>query len=435
MKILFIFLIVMSLLAVNAAAEVKGVQINPKLINQNPDPVEPGDDVELRFRIDNNVSRTIGSVEVELLPKYPFILSEPALKNIGSLDASQKGEDAVVVKYKVNVDENADEGAHPIYLRYRIGTGGWGTFSFDVNVEAVEAIIGIASVETPETISAGSIADINLGIKNFGKSLIKDLRVSIDLNRIPLSPLGTSNEKVISRISPGETATADFEIVADADANSGYYKTDVILKFLDDSGNAYVRNSTIGLLIYDEAEFSLALKESEVATPNTNGEVVLSISNTGPSEIRFMTVELLETNDYKVLSSPKLYVGNLEADDYETAEFDIRTAKIKPKDVSLRVRLTYKDGLNREIIKDKAVMLPLFSKSDALSFGLVTSSGNLSLTLLTFGIQIISLVFIIFMLIDCWKNNLPKYKKVLWTVLILTGIGAVLYYFLARRKK
>ena len=37
----------MSLLAVNAAAEVKGIQINPKLINQNPDPVEPGDNVKI----------------------------------------------------------------------------------------------------------------------------------------------------------------------------------------------------------------------------------------------------------------------------------------------------------------------------------------------------------------------------------------------------
>src|SRR3989338_3873813 len=434
MRAALIFLVVLCLLAASASAEVKGVQISPKLINQNPDPVEPGDDVELRFRIDNNISGTIDTVEVELLPKYPFIFSEPAIKNIGSLDASQKGADAVVVKYKVSVDKDADEGAYPIYLRYRVGKGSWVRQSFEVNVEAAEAILGIESVESGG-FSAGNTAGVMLLVRNFGKSLVKEVRVSVNLNSIPFSPAGTSNEKVISSILPGELAKAEFQLVADADADSGYYKTDVVLKYLDDSGNSYVKNSTIGLLVYDKPEFTLSLKETKVSTSGSNGEVVLSISNTGPSDIRFVNVELIETGDYKVLSSPRVYVGNLEADDLETVEFDIRTSKTRPKDVNLRVRFAYKDALNMETVKEEVVGLRLYSKSDAKRFGLVSSQQNMLFVFVKLGIQIVVAAFVIFMLIDCWKNKLPKYKKVLWMAVVVTGIGAVLYYFLARRKK
>jgi len=141
MKLLLILAVVVCLLAVPALAEVKGTQINVKLVNQNPDPVEPGDDVELRFRLDNNLSASVDSLEVELLPKYPFTISEEAIKNIGSLDASQKGIDAVVVKYRVSVDNNADEGDHDIFFQYRVGNRGWiRAGPFKISVESVEAM-------------------------------------------------------------------------------------------------------------------------------------------------------------------------------------------------------------------------------------------------------------------------------------------------------
>ncbi|MAG15499.1 hypothetical protein CMO88_00390 [Candidatus Woesearchaeota archaeon] len=426
----------MSLLAVSAAAEVKGTQINVKLINQNPDPVEPGDDVELRFRLDNNISRSIDALEVELLPKYPFSLSEPAVKDIGSLDAKQKGVDAVVVKYKVLVDKDADEGEHQLFFRYRIGSKDWiKAGPFDISVESSEAILGVLSAKIPESINAGSVADFDVVLKNFGKSLIKDVRLTLDLDKVPLSPIGTSNEKVIKRIAPGESTTTKFKLIANADASSAYYKTQIRMDYLDDSGNKHLRNSTIGLLVYDEPEFSLDLKETEVNTPSANGEVVLSVSNIGPAEIRFMEAELLEAENYKVVSAPNVYLGNLEPDDFETAEFDIRTANIKPRDINLKVRLTYKDSLNKEIVKNSVVKLPLYSTSDAKKFGLLDGSKSLAYVLITIAVYIILVVFIAFMLIDCWKNSLPKYKKVLWTLMIITGIGAVLYYFIARRRK
>jgi len=434
MKILIIVAVVLSLMAVNVAA-VDTPYLLVTLFNQNPDPVEPGDSVELRFRFDNN-GTSVDGLEVELLPEYPFSINEPSLKNIGSIDASQHGENAVIVKYNVLVDRNADEGDHDIHVRYRVGQAGWiRAPPFKIDIKSLEAILSIVSASSTRRFSSGSDADLNIVLKNYGKSLLRDIQVRINLDGIPLSPVQGSNEKVIENLAPGMTATPRFTLLADADAESGYYKTGVLLNYFDDSGKKHTRNSTIGLLIYDEPEFILALKETDVYTASANGEIVLSVSNVGPAEIRFMSIELLEASDYTVLSSPSVYLGNLEADDFETAEFDIATSKIDPRDVNLNVRLTYKDSLNQEIIRNGQVALPLYSISDAKRFGLVAGGPGLMTTVLTFGVQILFLIFIIFMLIDCWKNNFPTYKKILWTVVILTGIGTVLYYFIARRKK
>ncbi len=435
MKKVLVFVMMAALLALSVAA-VQNHQVRVLLLSQSPDPVEPGDNVNLRFRFENNGSQVADSIEVELLPKYPFSISEPSVKNIGSLDAKQKGEDAVVVKYAVHVDENADEGSYEIFLRYRIGSGLWMTSGpFNVEVNAAEAILGISSIEAPESLSAGGLGKVDITLKNFGKSQVKDVRVRLDLDSVPLAPVATSNEQVIDSILPSGEAVASFRLIADSDAKAAYYKTRVTLNYLDDAGNAFVRNSTIGLLVYNEPEFELALKEAKVFTANSNGDVVLSISNTGAADIRFMTAELLETQEYRVMSSPAVYVGNLEADDFETAEFSIRTGSVKPGAIILKVRLSYKDNLNREISKTKDVKLPVYSRSDAKKFGLLKSSGSFAMSYLNFGIQLIVGVFLVLMLVDCWKNHLPKYKKVLWTAMILTGIGAVLYYFLARRKK
>jgi len=436
MKTLLIFLIIASLLVVSATAEIKGPEIIVKLINQNPDPTEPGDNAELRFRFENNGSRSIGSLQVELLPRYPFSIGESALKDLGSLDAKQVGLEAVVVKYVIAVDKNADEGEHDLRLRYRLGDSNWITTPpFKISVKSVEAILSVVSATSREQLSSGSEGSLDIVLKNFGKSLLKDVRIKLDLESVPFAPVGSSNEIVISSISAGQTRTATFGLTPDTDADSAHYKTTVVLNYVDDSGKTHVRNSTIGLFVYNTPEFNVALKETKVFTPGTNGEVVISISNTGPGEIRFMTAELLNTPDYKVISSPSVYVGNLEADDFETAEFDIAIEKIRPRVINLNVRLTYKDSLNREIISDELIKHPVYSNSDAARLGLISKPSNFLLLYLRTGISFIALVFGLFMLIDCWKNNLPKYKKVLWTAIILTSIGALLYYFIARRKK
>src|SRR3989344_8468779 len=97
------------------------------LINQEPDPAEPGKYVDVRFKFDNNGSGEARNVIVELLPEYPFSLDSgvsPA-RNIGTIQSMQKGDVGVIVKYRLIVDENAVEGGNDLRVRYKIEGYSW----------------------------------------------------------------------------------------------------------------------------------------------------------------------------------------------------------------------------------------------------------------------------------------------------------------------
>src|SRR3989338_623131 len=58
------------------------------MLNQMPDPAEPGKYVDVRFKFENNGSKVAKNVEAEILPQYPFTLDPgtSAIKSLGSIN-------------------------------------------------------------------------------------------------------------------------------------------------------------------------------------------------------------------------------------------------------------------------------------------------------------------------------------------------------------
>ena len=55
-----------------------------------------------------------------------------------------------------------------------------------------------------------------------------------------------------------------------------------------------------------------------------------------------------ESEKYEIVSPAEVYVGNIDSDDYETADFKISLNKVKEKEVILPLSLEYKDANNNE---------------------------------------------------------------------------------------
>ena len=104
-KTIFILFFIIMLISSSAGAKqsthepAKIQDIFVSLINQEPDPAEPGVYVDLRFKFDNNGSGTAENMQVELLPEYPFSLDPgaEAVKNIGTVQSMQRGDVGVIV--------------------------------------------------------------------------------------------------------------------------------------------------------------------------------------------------------------------------------------------------------------------------------------------------------------------------------------------------
>src|SRR3989338_4168138 len=119
------------------------------LINQEPDPAEPGKYADVRFKFDNNGSGEARNVMVELLPEYPFSLDSGAspARNIGTIQSMQRGDVGIIVKYRLRVDKNAVEGENDLRIRYKIEGYSWiEPEEFKVDVQTNDAILSVDSV-------------------------------------------------------------------------------------------------------------------------------------------------------------------------------------------------------------------------------------------------------------------------------------------------
>jgi len=348
------------------------------LVSQDPDPAEPGEYVDVRFKVENRGSKNAEDVTLELLPKYPFSLDPgiEATRKIGSVHGRQIGDIGVIVKYKLRVDKDAVEGENELELRYKIEDSVWIELEpFIINIQTHDAILAVSSVlSTLEKIKPGGTTTVKINFKNMADSLIKDIKVKLNLDSVPLAPIGSTNEKTIMKLDSKEESIVEFNLIAEADAESKVYKIPMQIYYLDELGNNYGKNNTIGLIIGDKPDISVVIASSEIYSSGKSGDVVIKFVNKGVMDLKFMNVKLGHTDDYDILSLDEVYIGNIDSDDYETAEFKLFVKATKDSEIKIPISMEYKDANNEDYAKSIVLDLKLYSTAETKKLGL--TKGN-----------------------------------------------------------
>lgn len=360
---LLLFAIIVLSVAVFSAARVSdSSKIDVILTSQTPDPVEPGSTVELRFTISNNGGDAAADMEFEVLPEYPFSLYKgSAVQSLGTLQPNQKGSNAAIVYYKLKVDDNAVEGDHKIDIRYKFGKLSWVYVEdFIVRVRTADAILSVDSIESyPSEIVPGETAKIDFNLKNLADSIIRDIKIKIDLSSssTPFSPIKSTTEKKLSQISSNESAIVSFEIIATPSATAGIYKIPVNISYTDGIGTKYSKADLIGLIIGSRPDIMAYVDSYD----ETTGAVIIKIVNKGLTNVKLMHVKLGESKKYTINSPEKIYIGNIDTDDYETADFKLILKS--SKDLILPLTIAYMDANNNQFTEERNISLKTTPKS------------------------------------------------------------------------
>jgi hypothetical protein len=353
--------------------------IDLTLVNQEPDPTEPGKYVDVRFKFDNN-GEEARNVQVEIMPEYPFSLDSGmnAVKNVGTIQSRQSGDVGVIVKYRLRVNENAVEGENELKIRYKVEGYSWvQPEEFIIDIQTHDAILSVDSVITDKkTLEPGSSNIVKIKLSNKADSVLKDVKARLELDSTNFVPLGSTNEKSIYQILARESYEFDFELLVNPEAKSGVYQVPLKINYADELGKGYFKNSTIGLIIGAKPDLSITLDTTDIFEPRKAGEVVVKVVNKGVTDIKFMNVKLTPSKDYKILSNEEVYLGNIDSDDYETADFDLFVEKNKDKKVILPVIFEYKDANNNDFRETVKLTLNLYSASEAKKLGLVKGSSK-----------------------------------------------------------
>lgn len=388
-KIFFIFLIALILNFSSAIAANQAKQSTQRpsmfadiavtLISQEPDPAEPGNYVDLRFKFDNNGTGVAENVEVELLPEYPFSLDTgvDAVRSIGTLQSMQRGDIGVIVKYKLRVDKNAVEGENDIKIRFRADKGSWiEPEEFKVDIQTRDAILSVDDISiSKEALEPGSKNNVKIKVSNKADSVLRDIKVRLELGSLPFIPLGSTNEKNVYQIGAKENYEFDFDLLANPDASAGSYQVPLKIIYADELGKVYVRNDTIGFIVGAKPELSVTLDESTIFEKEKTGEIVVKVVNKGVTDIKFVSLKLVQSDGYEMLSNEEVYLGNIDSDDFETADFKLFVKKTKNKAVKIPIIMEYKDANNNDYKQSIELDLNLYSASEAKKFGLKEGNG------------------------------------------------------------
>lgn len=348
------------------------------LVNQEPDPVEPGSYVDVRFKIENRGSKNAEEVALEFVPKYPFSVDKKsdAIQEIGSVHGRQIGDIGVIVKYKLRVDENAVEGENILKLRYSVNKGEWVELDdFKINVRTKDAILVISSI-SPERLVQGEITPVKIGFKNLGDSWLKNIQAKLNLGGIPIAPIDSSSEQAIIELMGKTEKNLTFMLMAEGDADSDVYKIPVDISYLDNIGTKYYKNVSIGILVGDAPDLSTIIDSATIYRAGEKGKITVKFVNKGITDIKFLNVKLMKSNEYDIISSDEVYVGNIDSDDYETAEFDLFVKKTKEKEIGIPLEIVYHDVNNNYYSEEAELELRLYSASEAKRYGLVKGNGT-----------------------------------------------------------
>jgi hypothetical protein len=378
-----------------------------EIVRYSPNPVEPGEYFDLWVAvtpIGTSSSASIISlsdlqgVEIELVEAYPFSLNQDdeAVQNIGTLEI---GEEAVR-QYKIRVADDATFDEGQIQFIYRSNEDSdTQTPELDIAIESLDTTLSIVSIETtPEKLVPGQEATIEVKVENDASVLFKNLQAVLDVDgtSVPIVPYKATKEQTLSKLYVGDSYTFSYSVIVEENAKSGVYKVPIKIEYRDLDNTAYSRNDTFGLLVGSDADLAFNLEEYDTFQEGLTGEFVVSVSNIGPSDVKFLTIELMEGDGYTLLGPSKEYLGNIDSDDFETSRFNVYVDNID--DVDLNFGVSYKDTYNEEMEETFSLALPVYSATEVGKYGL---DGN-GKSYATYIIYII-LLLVVYYFIKGWK--------------------------------
>ena len=385
MVVIFISIVLLSIL-VSAKSESTFFKKSPgaldvqvTFLNQDPDPVEPGERVKLRWKVENKGAGALNDVSVSVSEEGPLHLTtkEQKIKEVGSLDSRQIGKDSYAVEWEFDVDEQAVEGDYEVDFRYGMGDASVKLENFTVHVKSRDTVVLLDKVEViPERTQAGQEARVHVTIANLADSAVDDVRVSVDLKDLPFATVGSAGEKAIKKLLAGESQEIIFQLVVDGTAPSKVHRIPLKVTYANREGKKYETQTNFGLIVDNPPQFIINVDETKVYQSKKKGNVVLSFSNIGKSDINFVVLTLLPSPVYTILSPPTSYLGNLESDDYETAAFDVFVEEGKTKDVKLMVQTTFKDSYNEEYVIEQEIPVAVYSPGEIQRYGLGAEQSN-----------------------------------------------------------
>jgi len=225
------------------------------------------------------------------------------------------------------------------------------------------------------------------------------LRVELNLP----SEIGFFNDvskKKISRLFSGDVGEISFDLIALPGSSEGIYEANLTSNYVNRIGEERTDSYTISIVVKSKPQFYVQIDDADVYKGKNLGEITVKFVNNDVADIKFLTVELQDSEDYTILSPRTVYVGDLDSDDFESVDYRIKVNK-RADEIYIPLKIYYKDSLNNPMSDDVGAVLTMHSGKD---LGKVTSNTTQNIII---GVVVLGVGYWIF---RKWKKKKKREK-------------------------
>lgn len=238
-----------------------------------------------------------------------------------------------------------------------------------------------SATSTPNEVQPGERLTLRVEIENNLNQDVENVVVNLGLDNttspVPFAPYQSSNEYRIEDISEDDHEHANFDLITFSEAISGTYTLPVKISYeLADGTIISSQNlGVVSLIVNAKPKIELS-SEHPSLVKGTKEKITIKIVNSGLGESKFLSIKLNSVNGIKLLDSDSVYIGSIDSNDFDSADFNVLVNANAPSLINLPLEIVYTDSMNNQITETKTVTLKVYSTEEAIGLGLITKNNS-----------------------------------------------------------
>ena len=336
--------------------------IEVQKMSTEPNPLKVGQYADVRFKVVNSGEEDVDNVSVEFTENYPFSVDPDNTKDwrIASLDEG----DSFEFRLQTRVDPNALQGREELRFETRADDS-TRVHNLPVDVKADDDGLTVEEVEFPEKVVSGTTKTMNLTIENTANAYFRNIELALNPGeQTPIVTSGTSSER-IGEMAPDSTRTVSFDLNIGQSAENGVYSIPLTLDYENEAGASLQKKESTGIVVGGKPNIELGVNNDEGIPAGTTGTVTLRLVNRGEGTAKFVKIDAQEAEGYRIRSGSNVYLGDMNPDDYQTAEVEVY-ANNTADTGEMPVEITYQENGNEKTETQNAQFNILTSEEQSL---------------------------------------------------------------------
>ena len=243
----------------------------------------------------------------------------------------------------------------------------------------------------PNEIAPGETADVAITLENEADVDINEVLIILDFKDTPFAPYNSGSYYSIDEIQDDDEEDANFQIIALNDASSVIHKIPVKITYKEKQ-EIKTKESLISLMINSEPVVDVQLEDS-VNIKGKEGKISVKVINKGLSDIKFLDIEIGSSGSYSILSQKKVYIGDINSNDFDSADFSLFFKETSSKTINIPVTITYKDIKNEQKTQSFSLQANVYTNDETIKLGLVKKSNAKLYAILIFAVIVVYFIY------------------------------------------